>query len=69
MYDSEFDRGIFMLSKRSYFERYGKIFLRDVGLFGTRSSSNCAGRTDDRRAGLSHAPTAPVVTSVQRAHG
>lgn len=34
VYDSEFDRGIFMLSKQlMYFERYGKIFLRDVGLF------------------------------------
>ncbi len=32
--DSEFDRGIFLLSKQlMYFERYGKIFLSDVGLF------------------------------------
>ena len=34
VYDSDFDRGIFLLSKQlMYFERYGKIFLRDVGLF------------------------------------
>jgi aarF domain-containing kinase len=34
VYDSDFDRGIFMLSKQlMYFERYGKIFLADVGLF------------------------------------
>jgi predicted unusual protein kinase regulating ubiquinone biosynthesis (AarF/ABC1/UbiB family) len=34
VYDSEMDRGIFMLSKQlMYFERYGKIFLADVGLF------------------------------------
>ncbi len=34
VYDSDFDRGIFMLSKQlMYFERYGKIFLSDVGLF------------------------------------
>jgi hypothetical protein len=33
-YDSGFDRGIFLLSKQlMYFERYGRIFLRDVGLF------------------------------------
>ena len=33
-YDSEFDRGIFLLSKQlMYFERYGRIFLRDVGIF------------------------------------
>ncbi len=34
VYDSDFDRGIFLLSKQlMYFERYGKIFLADVGLF------------------------------------
>ncbi len=34
VYDSDFDRGMFMLSKQlMYFERYGKIFLADVGLF------------------------------------
>ena len=34
VWDSDFDRGIFLLSKQlMYFERYGKIFLRDVGLF------------------------------------
>ncbi len=34
VYDSDFDRGIFLLSKQlMYFERYGKIFLSDVGLF------------------------------------
>lgn len=34
VYDSDFDRGVFMLSKQlMYFERYGKIFLADVGLF------------------------------------
>jgi len=34
VYDSEFDRGIFLLSKQlMYFERYGRIFLRDVALF------------------------------------
>ncbi len=34
VYDSDYDRGIFMLSKQlMYFERYGKIFLADVGLF------------------------------------
>jgi predicted unusual protein kinase regulating ubiquinone biosynthesis (AarF/ABC1/UbiB family) len=34
VYDSEMDRGIFLLSKQlMYFERYGKIFLADVGLF------------------------------------
>lgn len=34
VYDSDFDRGMFMLSKQlMYFERYGKVFLADVGLF------------------------------------
>jgi hypothetical protein len=34
VYDSEFDRGIFLLSKQlMYFERYGRIFLRDVSIF------------------------------------
>jgi aarF domain-containing kinase len=34
VYDSEFDRGVFLLTKQlMYFERYGRIFLRDVGLF------------------------------------
>jgi hypothetical protein len=34
VYDSDFDRSIFLLSKQLvYFERYGRIFLRDVGLF------------------------------------
>lgn len=34
VYDSDFDRGVFLLTKQlMYFERYGKIFLRDVGLF------------------------------------
>ncbi len=34
VYDSDFDRGIFLLSKQlMYFERYGKLFLSDVGLF------------------------------------
>lgn len=34
VYDSEQDRALFMLSKQlMYFERYGKIFLSDVGLF------------------------------------
>lgn len=34
VWDSEFDRGIFLLSKQlMYFERYGRIFLRDVGIF------------------------------------
>ena len=34
VYDSDFDRGIFLLAKQlMYFERYGKIFLADVGLF------------------------------------
>jgi len=34
VFDSDFDRGIFLLSKQlMYFERYGKIFLADVGLF------------------------------------
>lgn len=34
VYDSGLERGIFMLSKQlMYFERYGKIFLADVGLF------------------------------------
>jgi predicted unusual protein kinase regulating ubiquinone biosynthesis (AarF/ABC1/UbiB family) len=34
VYDSDFDRGIFLLSKQlMYFERYGRIFLRDVGIF------------------------------------
>ena len=34
VYDSDFDRGIFLLTKQlMYFERYGKIFLADVGLF------------------------------------
>jgi hypothetical protein len=34
VYDSDFDRGVFLLTKQlMYFERYGKIFLADVGLF------------------------------------
>ncbi len=34
VYDSDYDRGIFLLTKQlMYFERYGKIFLADVGLF------------------------------------
>ena len=34
VYDSDFDRSIFLLSKQlMYFERYGRIFLKDVGLF------------------------------------
>ena len=34
LYDSEFDRSMFLLTKQlMYFERYGKIFLADVGLF------------------------------------
>jgi predicted unusual protein kinase regulating ubiquinone biosynthesis (AarF/ABC1/UbiB family) len=34
VYDSDFDRGMFLLSKQlMYFERYGKLFLADVGLF------------------------------------
>jgi hypothetical protein len=32
--DSDFDRSVFLLSKQLvYFERYGKIFLKDVSLF------------------------------------
>ena len=34
IYDSEFDRGMFLLTKQlMYFERYGKMYLADVGLF------------------------------------
>jgi predicted unusual protein kinase regulating ubiquinone biosynthesis (AarF/ABC1/UbiB family) len=34
LYDSDFDRSMFLLTKQlMYFERYGKIFLADVGLF------------------------------------
>lgn len=34
VYDSDLERSIFLLSKQLvYFERYGRIFLRDVGLF------------------------------------
>jgi len=34
VWDSDFERSIFLLSKQLvYFERYGRIFLRDVGLF------------------------------------
>ncbi|MGH9098382.1 MAG: hypothetical protein ACRDWB_13275, partial [Acidimicrobiales bacterium] len=36
--DSEFDRGTFLLGKQlMYFERYGKMFLADVPLFGDRA--------------------------------
>ena len=37
VYDSDMDRGIFMLSKQlMYFERYGKMYMRDVSLFDDR---------------------------------
>jgi len=36
-YDSDFDRGTFLLSKQlMYFERYGKMYLTDVSLFEDR---------------------------------
>jgi len=36
-YDSDFDRGTFLLSKQlMYFERYGKLYLTDVSLFEDR---------------------------------
>jgi predicted unusual protein kinase regulating ubiquinone biosynthesis (AarF/ABC1/UbiB family) len=37
-YDSDFDRGTFLLSKQlMYFERYGKMYLTDVSLFEDRA--------------------------------
>jgi aarF domain-containing kinase len=36
-YDSDFDRGTFLLSKQlMYFERYGKMYLKDASLFEDR---------------------------------
>ena len=34
VYDSEFERGMFLLTKAlMYFERYGKMYMSDIGLF------------------------------------
>jgi ubiquinone biosynthesis protein len=34
VYDSEFERGMFLLTKSlMYFERYGKMYMSDIGLF------------------------------------
>ena len=34
VYESDFERGIFLLTKAlMYFERYGKMYMRDVAIF------------------------------------
>ncbi len=54
--NSDFDRGTFLLGKQlMYFERYGKMYLADKGIFSDREffegAGRCAGVTRAGRCG------------------